>query len=111
MRQIILWSAMLGSLLAATACQETTLTPLSEEEKQAYSVGAAIGGSIKRNVDQIASVEESFDVEMFLQGLRDTIQDEKQLTDEELSKISSDFHQSFSAKHRAKQPHQLAPIR
>lgn len=106
MRQLTQWIALCVCWAFLTACLETsekTLTPSTDQQKQAYSVGTQIGSSVKRNIDQIASVEESFDIDMFLQGLEDAVKETQQLPADELSKISSQFHQDFSAKFRARQ--------
>lgn len=99
--------SVLALCMAAIAgCQQQQsdkLTPTTEQDKQAYSVGVSIGNSVKRNVDQIKAVEENFNDDMFIQGLRDALKDSVQIPQEELTKISSQYQQDFISKHRAKQ--------
>lgn len=107
MKRFVQFPALAVILIAAAGCQQeqqtSKLTPSSEIDKQAYSVGTAIGNSVKRNIDQVISVEENFSVDMFLQGLHDAIKGEQQFSEEELTKISTEFQQHFFEKHQAKQ--------
>jgi FKBP-type peptidyl-prolyl cis-trans isomerase FkpA len=100
-------SALTLCLTVVTGCQQQqgagTVTPVSELDKQAYSIGASIGDSVKRNIDQIKAVEEDFSDEMFLQGLQDALKDNPQLPQDEMNTIASQFQQEFFKKHRAQQ--------
>lgn len=100
-------SALTLCLTVVAGCQQQqgtgTVTPVSEQDKNAYSVGASIGDSVKRNIDQIKAVEQDFNDEMLLQGLQDALKDNPQLPRDEINAIAGRFQQEFYQKHRAHQ--------
>jgi len=74
---------------AASAAPETV------EQKQAYSVGTRMAQSHKQIVDDIIEVQGSFDIDMYLLGIRDTLTGEFKLAEEEMNTISEEYRKSY----------------
>lgn len=90
------------------SAQPTKLTPSTDKDKQAYSVGVRMGEQLKQVSDEITGLSEDFNVDMYLQGVNDTVRGTIQLSDEDVKTISSNFQQEFRDLHRQKQEQKIA---
>lgn len=74
--------------------------PQTDMEKSAYSVGVRMGEKIKEVSDEINGIRNDFDIEMYLQGISDTVHGTIQLADEDVKTISSNFQKEYRELHR-----------
>ena len=97
-------------VIATTGCNKESVqaapaapaskTPTTLEEKQAYAVGARMAQSHKQVIDDVSKVQGSFDVDMYMMGIADTIKGESKFSEEELKSISDAFRSDYLAKKR-----------
>jgi FKBP-type peptidyl-prolyl cis-trans isomerase len=107
--KIILWVVVSTSLIIS-GCQkhDQKLSPKTIEDKYAYSVGADMARMQKHTLDRITEVEENFNLDMYLQGLTDAINDQLQLDEDTIKQVSGDFQKRFVAMHKAKRERETA---
>jgi len=102
-----------GASLLLVGCNQDTAkvekpVPKTDLEKNAYSVGVRMGEQLKQVSQEITDVREDFDVDMYLQGVNDTVRGEVQLSDEDVKTLSTNFQKEFRELHRKKQEEKVA---
>lgn len=98
---------LLALTLSGVGCKNETTEPVVQtpetlEQKQAYAVGSVMAGSFKQVVDDVVEVQGDFDLDMYLQGVEDTIRGNLQIPEEEIKKISEEYRKAFLENKRAK---------
>lgn len=105
----ILYLTAFFLVAVASGCNEESKAPVSapaitspqtEAEKQAYAVGSRMAESHKKVIDDITEVQGSFDIDMYMLGIEDTIKGETKLTPEELKTVSDSFRKEYLDKKR-----------
>ncbi len=94
----VFWLAIILGLFTSGCQQNKQQTPQSQEEKHAYSVGASMARMHQRTLERITDIESDFDVDMYVQGVVDSINGKLQFEEEELKKLSDEYHKLFLAK-------------
>ncbi|MBX2859147.1 MAG: FKBP-type peptidyl-prolyl cis-trans isomerase [Cellvibrionaceae bacterium] len=107
MKKILCLPALLLVVAVTSGCNQeppasapAIKSPQTEGEKQAYAVGARMAQSHKKVIDDISEVQGTFDVDMYMMGIEDTIKDEAKFTPEELQTVSDGFRKEYLAKKR-----------
>lgn len=94
--------AVILGLSLSTACKEAALTPTTDEDKRAYSVGYTLGNNSRASVDSMTSVGVELDEAMIMQGLKDAMNGTPQIPKEDVPKLFSELQREASTKRFAK---------
>ncbi len=101
--KLFVWVVIALSMILA-GCQrgDQALTPKTQDEKYAYSVGSSMAKMHKRTLERIKDVESGFNTDMYIQGINDSIRGNPQFTEEEVQQLSDEYHKLFMEKSNAK---------
>jgi FKBP-type peptidyl-prolyl cis-trans isomerase FkpA len=105
MKKVFKLSFVAASLLALTACNheapKAEVKLETEQQKQAYGLGASIGDYLNKDLDGKAAAGFELDKELIIVGLQDALMGNSKLTEEEvielLTKLSTDVAEKEQA--------------
>ncbi|TVZ40800.1 FKBP-type peptidyl-prolyl cis-trans isomerase FkpA/FKBP-type peptidyl-prolyl cis-trans isomerase FklB [Alteromonadaceae bacterium 2753L.S.0a.02] len=98
MRLKVFFVVAVTSLLVVGCGEEkakTPVKPVTEKQREAYAVGARIGEKVKSLSDEVIEYNGEFDLDMYLQGIHDTLHDQVQMSEEEYGKLFADVQKSM----------------
>lgn len=82
---------------------QTPNKPTSEAQKNAYAVGMYIGEKVKDVADENVEVNPDFDVEMYLQGIRDSVKGQPQMAEADAKALFIELQKQVREQKRVEQ--------
>jgi FKBP-type peptidyl-prolyl cis-trans isomerase FkpA len=105
MKKVFKLSFVAASLLALTACnQEAPKAEVkleTEQQKQAYGLGASIGDFLNKDLDDKTAVGFDLDKELIIVGLQDSLMGNSKLTEDEIKELLTKLNTDFAEKQEA----------